>query len=179
MSAMRRRIAMSLVAAALLAAPVAAQRRGTVEVGAFARGTLFDPSLDVTGTASLGARAAVFLTPRWLLEADLSASDVDGLAGLSETSYRTLHLRANHLRSYSERGQLVVGLGLVGNSYGGTFAESDAGVTGLFGFRIALRPALVARVDGTLDYVPSPANGAGDNWIAGLQIGVGYRFGGQ
>jgi hypothetical protein len=51
------------------------------------------------------------------------------------------------------------------------------GVAGLFGFRVELPRSLVARVDATLDSVPAPANGAGDNWIAGLQLGVAYRFG--
>jgi hypothetical protein len=62
-------------------------------------------------------------------------------------------------------------------AFGGDFEESDAGVGGLFGFRVALPRSLVLRADGALDYVPSPANGAGDNWIAGVQVGVGVAFG--
>ncbi len=168
-----------LAAAALaaLAAPTAAQQRGTLEVGVFARGTLFDPSLQVETALGVGARAALFLAPRWLLEADLSTSGVDGLASFPETSYRPFHLRGNFVRSYSQRGQMVVGLGVVATSFGGDFGESDAGVAGLFGFRLQLPRSLVARVDATLDYVPAPANGAGDNWVAGVQLGVGYRVG--
>lgn len=166
-----------VVVGALLGAPAAAQQRGTIEVGLLARGTLFDPSLEVATAIGAGGRAAVFLAPQWLLEADLSMSGVDGLASLAETSYRPLHVRVNFLRPYSDRGRLVVGLGLVATSFGGDFGESDAGLAGLFGFRIVFRRSLVARLDGTLDYMPSPANGAGDNWNAGLQIGVGYRFG--
>ncbi|HXF96272.1 MAG TPA: outer membrane beta-barrel protein [Gemmatimonadales bacterium] len=176
---MIRRVAWWCAALAALAVPAAAQQGPSFEAGVFARGTLFDPSLEVTGTAGLGARAGVLPGDRWLLEADFSASAVDGLAGIPETSYRSLHLRVNYLRPYSDRGQLVAGLGVVGNSYGGAWKETDAGITGLFGFRVKLARALVFRADGSLDYLPSPANRAGDNWIAAVQLGVGYRFGGS
>lgn len=174
---MRRPFAICALAATLLAAPAGAQQGGTFEGGAFARATLFDPSLDVDLGLGLGLRAALFLSPRWLLEVDASVSGVDGLATVPETSYRPFHVRVNYLRPYSEREGMVVGLGLVANSYGGDFDESDAGVGGLFGFRVELARTLVLRADGTLDYVPSPANGAGDNWLAGVHVGLGYRLG--
>jgi hypothetical protein len=178
MTVMTRRFAITVVVL-LATAPAAAQQRGTIEVGLLARGTLFDPSLEVATAIGVGGRAAVFLAPHWLLEADLSMSGVDGLASLAETSYRPLHVRVNFLRRYSDRGRMVLGLGLVATSFGGDFGESDAGVAGLFGFGIDASRALVARADATLDYMPTPANGAGDNWNAGLQIGLGYRFGRQ
>jgi hypothetical protein len=161
----------------VLATPAAAQRRGTLEVGLLVRGTLFDPSLGVETALGVGGQAAVFLAPRWLLEADMSVAGVDGLAGFAETSYRPFHLRVTCLRSYAERGAIVLGLGLVATGFGGDFEESDAGVGGLFGFRVASPRSLVLRADGAMDYVPSPANGAGDNWIAGVQVGVGVAFG--
>jgi hypothetical protein len=52
-------------------------------------------------------------------------------------------------------------------------------MAGLFGTRTDLGRFLVARVDFTPDFVPTPANGAGNNWIAGMQIGLGYRIGGS
>ncbi|MGH7699574.1 MAG: hypothetical protein ACREMJ_03505 [Gemmatimonadales bacterium] len=174
---MPRPFAILALAATLVAAPAGAQERGRFEAGVFTRATLFDPSLDVDLALGAGLRAAVFLSPRWLVEADLSVSGVDGLATFPETSYRPFHLRVNYLRPYSERGGMIVGLGLVANSYGGDFDENDAGVAGLFGFRIGLTRTLVLRTDGTLDYVPEPGNGAGDNWIAGIQVGLGYRLG--
>lgn len=175
---MTRRFAIPVLAALLAAPPpAAAQQRGTIEAGLLARGTLFDPSLEVATAIGVGGRVAVFLAPQWLLEADLSLSGVNGLASIRETSYRPFHVRVNYLRPYSERGRMVLGLGLVATSFGGDFGDSDAGLGGLFGFRVDLGRSLVARGDGTLDYVPSPANGAGENWIAGVQVGVGYRFG--
>jgi hypothetical protein len=109
----------------------------------------------------------------------MSTTSVDGLASYPNVTYRPFHVRLNFEEPYSERGKMVVGLGFVTTSFGGDFGESDSGIAGLFGLQIHLRQSVYARVDGNLDWVPSPANQAGDNWIAGLQIGVGYRFGPQ
>jgi outer membrane protein with beta-barrel domain len=167
-----------VLAATLFAATAAAQQRGTFEAGLLVRGTLFDPSLEVATAVGFGGRLAVFLTPSWMLEADVSTSSVADLASLPEVRYQPFHVRGNFLKSYSARESMVIGLGLVTTNFGGDFEGSDVGLAALFGFRIGVRRSLVARVDGTLDYVPSPANGAGDNWNAGVQLGLGYRFGG-
>jgi hypothetical protein len=168
-----------MVLAVILAAPVASQRPGTVEVGVFGRGTLFDPSLEEASALGFGGRVAVFLGERWLLEADMSTTSVDGLASYPNVTYRPFHVRLNFEEPYSERGKMVVGLGFVTTSFGGDFGERDSGLAGLFGMRTELGRSLVGRVDFTMDFVPSPANGAGNNWIAGLHIGVGYRIGGS
>jgi hypothetical protein len=168
-----------MVLAVILAAPVVAQRRGTVEGGVFARGTLFDPSLDKETALGIGGRLAVYVAPKWLVEADISTSAADGLTSRADVSYRPFHVRVNFLEPYSERGKMVVGLGFVTTRFGGDFGESDSGLAGLFGMRTELGRSLVGRVDFTMDFVPSPANGAGNNWIAGLHIGVGYRIGGS
>jgi hypothetical protein len=167
-----------LVAAALCATSAAAQQQGTFEAGLLVRGTLFDPSLEVATAVGFGGRLAVFLKPSWMLEADVSTSNVADLVSFPQVRYQPFHLRANFLKAYSARESMVIGFGLVATNFGGDFEGSDVGLAGLFGFRIGVRRSLVARVDGTLDYVPSPANGAGDNWNAGVQIGLGYRFGG-
>lgn len=87
-----------------LAAPVASQRPGTVEVGVFGRGSLFDPSLDEASALGFGGRVAVFLGERWLLEADMSTTSVDGLASYPNLTYRPFHVRLNFEEPYSEQG---------------------------------------------------------------------------
>jgi len=171
------RLAACLLASSLVPSPAAAQRAGSVEVGFLARGTLFDPSLSVTTALGAGLRAGVYLAPQVLIEADLSAAAVTGLASFANASYRPFHARVNLLTPYSDRGELVLGLGVVATHYGGDFGKNDRGWASLLGLRLDLYRALVARVDLTLDYVPTPANHAGDNWIGGLQIGMGYQFG--
>lgn len=176
---MNRRFAVTVLAAAILAAPAGAQRPGTVDVGVFSRGTLFDPSLDEASALGFGGRVAVFLGKRWLLEADMSTTSVDGLASYPNVTYRPFHVRLNVEEPYSERGKMVVGLGFVTTSFGGDFGERDSGLAGLFGMRTDLGRSLVGHMDFTMDFVPNPANGAGNNWIAGMHIGVGYRIGGS
>lgn len=174
---MHRCLAAAWLAVAL-ATPAPAQRLGSIEVGALARGTLFDPSLSRVTALGFGGRVGVYLAPSWLVEADLSIANADGLAGYSSTTYSPLHIRVNYLAPYADRGKMVLGLGVVRTHFGGNFGKSDSGVAGLLGLRIDLHHSIVARADGTMDFVPSPANGAGNNWNAGLQIGIGYLFGG-
>ncbi len=174
---LRYRLAVCLLATPLLTSPAAAQRAGSVEVGFLARGTLFDPSLTVTTALGAGMRAGVYLAPQVLIEADISTATVTGLASFPNASYRPFHARVNLLTPYSDRGELVLGLGVVATHYGGDFGKNDRGWASLLGLRLDLHRALVARVDLTLDFVPSPANQAGNNWIGGLQIGTAYLFG--
>jgi hypothetical protein len=171
------RLAVCLLAVSLLASPAAAQRAGSVEVGVLLRGTLFDPSLKVQTALGAGGRAGVYLAPRFLIEADISTTTVNGLASFPKASYRPFHARVNFLTPYADRGKLVVGLGVVATHYGGDFGKNDNGLASLFGLRLDLHRSLVARVDLTFDFVPSPANGANNNLIGGMQIGVGYQFG--
>lgn len=174
---LRDQLAISALGIALLTTPVAAQRLGSLEAGILARGTLFDPSLVQETALGVGARAGVYLAPAWLVEADLSTSSANGLASFPRASYRPFHGRVNFLTPYSDRGKAVFGLGVVATHYGGDFNKSDTGLAGLFGLCLDLRHSVVGRADFTLDFVPSPANQAGNLWIAGVQVGLGYRFG--
>lgn len=173
---LRDRLAIAALGVALLAPPGAAQRLGSFEAGFLARGTLFDPSLILVTALGVGARAGVYLAPTWFVEADLSTSSANGIASFPRASYRPLHARVSFLLPYSDRGKAVFGLGVVATHYGGDFDKSDTGVSGLLGLCLDLPHSIVGRADFTLDFVPSPANQAGNLWIAGVQIGLGYRF---
>jgi hypothetical protein len=173
---MNRGVAAASLAAALLVAPAAAQRRGSLEAGLIARATLFDPSLGATGAVGVGARLGVYIAPAWLVETDISTSNADGLESRVHVIYRPLRLRLTLLEPYSERGTLLLGVGGVTTHYGGDLNRSDNGFTALLGIRAAFWHSLFGRVDMTMDYVPTPANGAGDNWNGGLQLGLGYFF---
>ena len=176
---LRDRLAIGAVGVALLATPARAQQLGSFEAAVLVRGTLFDPSLSRETAIGWGGRAGVYLAPAWLVEADLSASNADGLASFTRASYRPFHARINFLAPYSDRGKAVFGLGVVATHYGGDFGKNDAGLAGLFGLCLDLHHSIVGRADFTLDFVPSPANQAGNNFIAGVQVGLGYRFGRQ
>ncbi len=162
---------MMLLLAAVGVAPVAAQRLGTAEVSVFGRATLMDPSVRSDPAAGIGGRVGVFVRPGWLLEVDLSTTSAGGL------DYRPLHVRLNTIAAASDRASLIAGVGYVHDSYGGGLQGHDGGVGALVGLRFGLRRTMFWRLDATLDYIPSPANGVGDNWHTGGQVGVGYRFG--
>lgn len=171
---MGRRFATGVLAVAMLAGPVAAQRRGMVEGTVIVRGTMFDPSFKSPQSGvGFGGRLGVYVAPKWLFEADLSTSSSEGL------DYQPLHVRVNFLEEFKPGGLMVVGLGYARNSYSGSFDGSDGGFSGNFGFRLEVRGSFFTRVDGVLDYIPSPVNGAGNNWNFGFHVGAGYRLGRQ
>ncbi len=174
---LRDRLSICVLGVALLATPARAQNLGRFEAALLARGTLFDPSLTRETAIGWGGRAGVYLAPAWLVEADVSTGNADGLASFTRVTYRPFHARVNFLTPYSDRGKAVFGLGLVATHYGGDFDKSDTGLAGLFGLCLDLHHSIVGRADFTLDFVPSPANQAGNNFIAGIQVGLGYRFG--
>lgn len=159
-----------------LAMPAAAQNPWTVEAGVLARGTLFDPSLSKTSVVGAGGWAGVYLSPLWMVEADLTYASASGLDGYTSATYVPIHVRLDLLQSYSPSGTLVIGLGVVRNHYGGAFRRSDMGVSGGLGVRTSLPHGFELRLDGTLDLMPSPANRAGNNWNGGVELGLGYLF---
>lgn len=173
---LRDRLAIAALGVTLFAPPAGAQRLGSFEAAVLARGTLFDPSLVRETALGVGARAGLYLAPAWLVEADLSNSSANGLASFPRATYRPFHARINFLAPYSDRGKAVFGLGVVANHYGGDFDKNESGLAGLFGLCLDLQHSIIGRADFTLDFVPSPANQAGNVWIAGVQVGLGYRF---
>ncbi len=182
-----------LVMAALLglsAAPVVAQQKGTIEIGGFGKYTDYDKSFETTRKSANsyggGGRLGYFFNPHWQLELDGSgnATDVKNFfAGYTSTAltYYPFHLRVNYNQKlgenspltwligagpgYNKYGKNIVGLpGFRGNGFG-----SDVGVGFITGLRAKLTNWLAFRLDGTLDYIPSP-NDAKDALIAQATI---------
>src|SRR5437879_12051830 len=83
------------VASVVLALPMAAQRAGTIEVGAFARYVDFDNTLPMGDDMDIGGRVGVYLEPALTLEVDLARSSQ------SSVTYTPLHVRAVYNRSLS------------------------------------------------------------------------------
>jgi outer membrane protein OmpA-like peptidoglycan-associated protein len=168
----------TLVLAALLAvvaAPAMAQDKGSVEIGAFGKFTKYDKSYGTseksTNSYGGGARLGYFLTKKWELELDGSSNATDvkeffvGYTSVALT-YWPFHLRAIYNQKLGEDGPFtwLIGAGPAYNRYGKDipgqpgFKGSDVGIGALTGFRASLTNWLAARLDGTLDYIPSPNN---------------------
>lgn len=177
-----------LVAAFLttIAAPLVAQEKGTVEIGGFVRYTRYDKSFGTSNKRENsyggGGRLGYFLSSKWALELDgsVNATDVtEFFAGFGSTAlvYAPFHLRLNFNQKFSSGSPFtwILGVGPAYNRYGKRVvtepgfrppgAGSDWGVGAITGIRAMLTTWLAFRLDGTLDYIPSP-NNASDEVVA-------------
>ena len=173
---MKRHLVMASLLA-LTAAPAMAQNKGTIEIGAFVKFTDYDNSF---GTARKnanswggGGRLGYFLGSKWALELDGSANATDVIEffnGFESTAltYYPFHLRLVFNQRLGENSPFtwLLGAGPGYNRYGKDvagepgFKGDDWGLGALTGFRAMLTNWLAFRIDGTLDYIPSPNNGS-------------------
>ncbi len=169
-----------LVMAALLglsAAPVVAQQKGTIEIGAFDKYTHYDKSFGTLRSRDnfegVGGRLGYFFNPRWELELNGSINENDtdtffrGFTGV-DIYYYPFRLRMNFNQKLGDNSPVswLIGAGPAYNKYGQgapapapTFKGSDWGISGMTGLRANLTRWFALRVDGTIDYIPSPNNG--------------------
>lgn len=162
------------------ASPLAAQSAGTFEFGGFGRYAVFDDRLQLDPTFGGGGYLGLYLLRNLAVEA--------------EGSYiKTSDTFAREVSSIPLRGRLMfniplggfssslqLGAGYVYDLYRKSQDISNHGVTGAAGFRIGLTDHWAFRVNGTVDYVPSPDQPGLDhywNWNvhAGLSILAGNR----
>ena len=182
---MSRRIVMILIAALLVAAPVAAQERGQLEAGLFGRFTLLDRDLHLDDGPGLGGRLGYFFVPRLALEVDGAYTRL-GIGEDFNVDVMPLHARLLWDIPTWNQVSLLLGAGYASYSYGGDLDESvsDDGVGGLVGLRFHQCGPLSFRLEGTLDHFSSPDvaligdNDVNvDNW--GIQFGASLFFGGK
>ncbi len=175
---MRRHLVMASLLA-LVAAPAMAQNKGTIELGAFVKFTDYDNSF---GTARKnanswggGGRLGYFFGPKWALELDGSGNATDVIEffngfGSTALTYYPFHLRLLFNQKLGDNSPFtwILGAGPAYNRYGKRVANEpgfkgdDWGAGALTGFRAMLTNWLAFRVDGTLDYIPSPNNGSSE-----------------
>src|SRR2546423_15224740 len=129
-----RMIRIAAVASLAAALPAAAERAGTVEVGAFARYADFDNSLALNNAVGVGGRATVFLERAVALELDVSRTSA-GRPGGGSVTYTPAHLRLVGAVAAGQRLEVLLGGGAVRNVYGGRFDASDGGVSATLGLR--------------------------------------------
>ena len=175
-----RKFAMVLTAAAAVAASEAqAQRAGTFEVGVFPTIAYFDRTLNLNqARGGPGARLGFFLTDRIAIEAEGSwvptnaPNDVD-------VKYMPLHARLVLNFPAGENVGLLLGAGYSHSRFRDGIRLSDHGATGNAGIRLGLGDVTSIRIDTYVDYIPSPDNGAGENWNWGIQPGLSFLLGGR
>jgi len=166
---MTARIICTALAAALgcaLPASAAAQRKGTLEIGAFGRYVNYDNAIGLDNAVGIGGRVALYLGPTFAIEIDLARS----------TDHTPLHVRAAYEGPVSDRVEALLGFGLVHNWYGAPYHLGDDGISGLLGVRYRASQQLWLRIGLDLDAMfhtsdASPFNFYAGNW--GIHVGAG------
>ncbi|MHB1327579.1 MAG: OmpA family protein [Gemmatimonadales bacterium] len=169
-----RRILLLAGALATYAVPTLAQEKGTVEIGAFGRFTKYDGSFSTSNKSENsfggGGRLGYFFSPKFSLELDgsFNATDLENyFVGQvsSPIRYWPFHLRGLFHAPLGEKVSFLIGPSVGVNYYGDspnatvrTISGTDMSVGGLAGFRFKVNNWLSLRLDGTADYMPSPAN---------------------
>lgn len=163
-------IRLTIVATAtlMLAAPLAAQERGTVEFGAFGSAATFDNSLSLKTGFGGGGRVGIFLNPKLSMEfedAEMRASRPDGL---NNVNVGILSGRLVATPITTGRVSFLVGAG-AGVSTETNFMHTY-GVDGLVGAKFALTNNSAIRIDGVMDWL------ANQNWKTYKSVRVGLSL---
>lgn len=172
---------LALVLAAALAAPsvLPAQRAGTIEIGVFPTIAYPDRTLNLNNArGGPGARIGFFLTDRIALEAEGSWVPTNGPDDL-DVKYIPLHARAVLNFPAGEHVGFLLGAGYSYSRFDDGYDFSDHGPSGNAGMRLGLGEMTSIRIDVYVDYVPSPDNGAKENWHWGIQPGLSFMLGGR
>ena len=171
----------------LLATPLAAQEKGSIELGAFAQWSGSDEQTTLDHSIGIGGSLGYFLT---------NSLSIEGAGGYSWTDDRgprtgegsLVPLRARLLWNFAplERVRPFIGAGVVHNRYSGVVDGSDTGASGIAGLRLYIDEQWAFRADVSTDRVWSPFNEGQlfraeeiethNNWM--VTTGFSYTFGG-
>jgi len=176
------------VLTAVLAAPLAAQRSGSFELGAFGRYTWFENvSVNLDDTFGGSALMGVFLHPIVALEVGAAYTLAKTIAPADlDVKHVPLFGRLVLNAPVHERFTILLGGGYQRTNYvvAGPDPGADDGLMGLLGFRAFLSGGLALRGHGLVDFVPSPRN---PGWPAagaatmyrhwGAELGLTYTVG--
>ncbi len=168
-----------LIASLAVVSQVQGQQAGTVELGLFPQVSYFDRSLTLAqGRAGPGGRLGFFFSDHLAIEGE--GAWVPTLApNDSDVSYMPLRAKLAYNVSAGEHVGIILAGGFVHTMYRRDRHSTDNGATGSVGIRLGLGDVTSIRIDAYADYIPSPKNGASDNWNWGLQPGLSFMFGGR
>lgn len=178
-------IALALATLPLAAPNVWAQTVGSrIEVGGFGQFTRLDPAIKLDNVLSIGARANATIYKWFGVETSIQAGPTRAQRSPFErTTYRPFHGLATVSIPLNEgrTSNLILGSGgYVMSVFSGRASpnEFEDGVAGLIGVRLCTGNRWGVRIDGTMDYNPSPneqpVNGTSTN--VGLRVGMSYAM---
>jgi hypothetical protein len=149
------------------ALPARAQKPGSFEVGAFAAYLNADNSLPMRNAVGFGGRVGVNTSPFLSLEVDFASASKAGVR------HRPLHVWLLYDAPLVTRAEMFLGVGLVKNTYSGTYKATDSGIAAQVGVRHRVGRMLAVRVDGHADFMLNSANKSypvsyNGNWGVGI-----------
>ena len=153
------------LAALMVAAPAAAQERGSVEFGAFGSAATFDNALSLKTGYGGGGRIGIYLEPRLSLEFEDAEMRATRPNGLKDVNVGLLSGRVVVSPFSMGRLSMLVGAG-AGVSTETNFLHSY-GVDALVGAKYAITPNVAFRVDGVLDFL------ANEDWKTYKSVRMG------
>jgi outer membrane protein OmpA-like peptidoglycan-associated protein len=169
-----RKLAVVLAAVLGGTSQLYAQERGTFEIGGFPTIAYFDRTLHLNqASVGPGLRLGYFLTDQIALEADGSwvpttaPNDVD-------VKYMPFHARLMYNFISGKGTDFHIGAGYSYSRFRDGIQVSDHGPGASAGVRLGTGGLVSIRIDAYVDYIPSPDNGAPENWHWGIQPGLTF-----
>ena len=154
------------VAVLVGAVPATAQRRGTMEFGAFGSNTSWNNSLNINSSWGAGGRVGVFIIPRLSAEFEFGGGNASRGLGQSDVNFGILTGRFTAVPFKSRSVSLLLG---VGADHSDAHFFESYGIHGLVGAKVKLSDFVALRVDAIRSYL---VNGGGSN--TGLHLGLSF-----
>jgi outer membrane protein OmpA-like peptidoglycan-associated protein len=166
---------------AVVATQAAAQRAPSLELEGFGSWTKFDESLGFKDRFGGGGLVGIFFAKNISLEGDASYTQTHLDSGAGTFNYIPFRARlALHLPLGSSYSRLIIGAGYVRARYRDDLDRDDDGFTGLAGLKLGLSRHFALRLDGLIDYIPTPFNegpGIGSNLHYSVRAGASILLG--
>lgn len=153
----------------IVAMPVAAQERGTVEFGGFGSYTMFDNAIGLENALGAGARIGAYLDPRWALEFAGSGGQADLTAGGGTRNFSVISARVVYTLVKMDRLSFHVGGGVDHSDHQGIL--DSYGYNAILGAKMAFGKRAAMRGDYTYNFLSGDRGNNGS-----FQIGLAlYR----
>jgi len=155
-----------------------AQSPGSFEITGFGRYSFFDDTLGLDDQVGGGGSLGFFFLPNLDIEAEAATTSADGPAGSSVSNTPVRGRLTYHIPLGGNATSIRIGAGYVRDMYGEDRDIDEDGITGVLGVRLGLSEKFGVKLDGTIDYVPSPSVGTIDNYMnLGVQAGLSLLLG--
>lgn len=157
--------------------PAQAQRRGTLELGAFAHYNVYDTDIGLDDGTGFGGRLGWFFSDNWSIEADGGLVPTTNKATSADVDHVPVHVRFMGNVVLGSRLGLVLGAGWAYNKFSNGLSGTENGIGGVAGVRMRLGNRFALRGEVLADYMFDQLVAADANLHYGVQAGVSLLLG--